>query len=791
MTKVILLNYDDLSPNLWAHSAVNTYYTNHGYSFTNNFITIPVCSPSRSCTFTGKYGHSCGVTENGGPEGSYKAYLSNNNEAHSVFTELASAGKKSALFGKYMNGYEAGGGGHGSWAYPANHVPTGCTEWGGTGDAYNEFDYTMVIKSTGSASTFQSDPEDPDDYLTDKIKRLALDFITRRASDDFLLFLCPTATHVNPGFDPEDPIGKVHYPAAPRDRIKSGGWPDYWPDPEFPLTGDTGPIALTWPDPAGAQWFNRPPSNAPGWFPPDNLNATALEAYRRQHIQRIQQVQSVDDMINAIMALCVTLGIDDEVHLILTTDNGYHLSEHGLPVGKGTPYWYDVRLPLLYVPPGGLAGPVTIDEPVSNVDFMPTILDIFGITAPADMDGKSLLHLTGDRAAIPWRKTALVTYNTPDFPDWDAAYGTGNAPPFYMVTDDTWMWTTYGERGSAVAPPSERAELYDVPGDPWLLENLGPQVDAASLQALQDFAIAYTTTHGAACWAVGLNPLPAISLGDPVEPQETEAALFVDDYRLSDIAILHASSVLDGTPPMRGENEVIPLRIGTDWNDGKVFHEFKGTMHWVTTSPENTDMIQRLFVRPNILTDLTSVKGDDSRRRQIEVRGADVARFGQGNAHVLMDFTDPAGFWEDSNQITQTVDLPDDMNDVISFTDFRGGLAPIRGWVLTIAGTHMFGPIRYADANTEEWFTLPTDVGNDGTIIVDARTNSVTVVNGAGDSVEWIDKVVKAHAGPLLGGLLPKRADGTIQMKITYDHKNSGQGTATLQARRQYYRGCW
>ena len=67
--------------------------------------------------------------------------------------------------------------------------------------------------------------------------------------------------------------------------------------------------------------------------------------------------------------------------MVLTSDNGFHLGQHGLGRGKGTPYDSDVHVPLLVTGPGVVPGSRT--EVVSNIDLASTFEDLAGTASPA------------------------------------------------------------------------------------------------------------------------------------------------------------------------------------------------------------------------------------------------------------------------------------------------------------------------------------------------------------------------------------------------------------------------
>jgi len=77
-----------------------------------------------------------------------------------------------------------------------------------------------------------------------------------------------------------------------------------------------------------------------------------------------------------------------------TADNGFYLGEHGL-AGKWFPHEESIRVPLIVFDPRAehkMRG-LTIEQMVLNIDIAPTILELAGLPAPSQMQGKSLVGL--------------------------------------------------------------------------------------------------------------------------------------------------------------------------------------------------------------------------------------------------------------------------------------------------------------------------------------------------------------------------------------------------------------
>ena len=100
-------------------------------------------------------------------------------------------------------------------------------------------------------------------------------------------------------------------------------------------------------------------------------------------------------------------GLADNTLVIFTTDHGDMVGAHGC-IGKSIFSFYDdlVRIPLLMRLPGRINPGTVVDQPVSQIDFMPTIMDYAGLPIPEGIHGASMRPLVEGREA-PWRDYAF------------------------------------------------------------------------------------------------------------------------------------------------------------------------------------------------------------------------------------------------------------------------------------------------------------------------------------------------------------------------------------------------
>ena len=71
-------------------------------------------------------------------------------------------------------------------------------------------------------------------------------------------------------------------------------------------------------------------------------------------------------------------GVLEQTLIVVTSDHGEGLGEHGLFDHGESLYRTEIRVPLLIVPPSGLQSSAVVDETVSLRDLPATIVDLVG-----------------------------------------------------------------------------------------------------------------------------------------------------------------------------------------------------------------------------------------------------------------------------------------------------------------------------------------------------------------------------------------------------------------------------
>jgi len=99
-------------------------------------------------------------------------------------------------------------------------------------------------------------------------------------------------------------------------------------------------------------------------------------------------VRRVDRAVGEILGALDEAGLTDDTLVVFTTDHGV-----AFPGAKATLYDPGIEIALLMRGPGGFEGGRRVDGLLINNDFLPTVLDVCGVSVPRGVQGKSMLPL--------------------------------------------------------------------------------------------------------------------------------------------------------------------------------------------------------------------------------------------------------------------------------------------------------------------------------------------------------------------------------------------------------------
>jgi arylsulfatase A-like enzyme len=319
-----------------------------GIRFTQALAASPVCAPLRGQMMTGKHsGHaSLRANDGGTPLRAGEA---------TIASALKAKGYATGGFGKW------GAGGRGSSGVPEKH---GFDVFFGYYDQVHAHSYYppyLIRNSEEVPLKGNQGGRHGETYSHYEIIKRALDFIRNNQGQPFFCYLPITPPHGMWDIPENDPAWRHYQEAA---------------------------------------WVKDPEIDQ------DIKNYAAM-------------VSMVDDNLGQVLDLLAELGLSENTIVFFTGDNGgqdyFPSKEH--PRGffgpnvnpttgvefrghKGNLYEGGLRIPFLVKWPGKIKGGQVSDLLFNQVDVFPTLTDLAGAQAPADLDGLSILPtLLGEKAA--------------------------------------------------------------------------------------------------------------------------------------------------------------------------------------------------------------------------------------------------------------------------------------------------------------------------------------------------------------------------------------------------------
>lgn len=381
-----------------------------GTVFERSYCANSICGPSRACILTGKHSHKNGFTDN-------EACVFDGDQP--TFPKmLQTAGYQTALVGK--------------WHLVSR--PQGFDYWEilpGQGNYYNP-DFIQMDGTTRRVPG----------YCTDLVTDKALDWLqnSRDPSRPFVLMCQHKAPHRNwvpaerhyrlfDGQDlpePETLFDTYENRSPTLAKQKMSIAKDFHWGHDMLLHGK--PSDPRFLDGMGNGEYNRMTPEQKAAFDsaygPENeklladlaagrLDDTALTRWKYQRYIKnyLRCIRAVDENVGRVLDYLDASGLAENTVVIYSSDQGFYLGEHG---------WYDKRwifeeslsMPFLIRWPGTVAPGARSKALIQNIDYAPTFLDMAGLPAPSDIQGRSLLPLLKNRGTAPadWRDAVYYAY---------------------------------------------------------------------------------------------------------------------------------------------------------------------------------------------------------------------------------------------------------------------------------------------------------------------------------------------------------------------------------------------
>jgi arylsulfatase A-like enzyme len=436
-----------------------------GALLTNVFAANSICTPSRAAILTGQYSHLNGVT----------VFNRFDSSRMTVARLLQQAGYHTGMVGKWHLGSD----------------PAGFDEWEilpGQGAYRDPLFYTATGEKTYTGR-----------YATEVITDLALEFMKKRPPDKpFFLMMHHKAPH-----RPWQPT-ETYAARFATERIPEPVtfWDSYATrtdalhENQQRVAADltNRDLKLTPPaDLAGdalSKWLGIKPDSVTILRDGKSVTLTG-EALARWKYQRYMQdylatVQSVDDSVGRVLDFLDKSGLARNTMVVYTSDQGFFLGDHGL-FDKRFMYEESIRMPFLVRWPARITPRTKSDALALNIDFAPTFLEVAGLPASPDMQGRSLLSAFRGRPPADWRTSMYYRYyHDPGDHNTRAHYGvrTRTQKLIYFWRKDQW------ELFDLVNDPHELHNLYGEPGQEALTLTLKNELARLKKEARDDDQLA-------------------------------------------------------------------------------------------------------------------------------------------------------------------------------------------------------------------------------------------------------------------------------------------------------------
>lgn len=432
-----------------------------GMRFDRCLVTNSICGPSRATILTGKYSHLNGFYNN--------SNCSFDGSQQTFPKLLQKAGYSTAVIGK--------------WHLVSD--PTGFDHWDilpGQGLYYNP----PMIRNGEELRR--------EGYTTDIITDLSIEWLQNRdKSKPFLLMSqhkaphrewAPALRHL--GWD-NDRV----YPEPPSlfdefvGRSKAVSDHDMGIDRTFTDLDAKLKPAPNLTEAQLKEWnaYYEPRNEA---YQKANLSGKDLVRWRYNRYMHdyLACVKAVDESVGRMMDCLDQEGLTENTIVVFSSDQGFFLGEHG---------WFDkrwifeesLRSPLIVRWPGITPAGAANSRIVSLVDFAQTFLDVAGVTAPEDMQGRSLLPLLRGENLADWRKSLYYHYYEFPVPH--------RVRPHVGVITDRYKLVHYykpdvddWELLDREKDPNEMTNFYDDPAYAQTVKELHSELDRLKIEVHDD-----------------------------------------------------------------------------------------------------------------------------------------------------------------------------------------------------------------------------------------------------------------------------------------------------------------
>jgi arylsulfatase A-like enzyme len=165
----------------------------------------------------------------------------------------------------------------------------------------------------------------------------------------------------------------------------------------------------------------------------------------------------VDSLLGILFDELDQMGLRDRTLIVFSSDHGEAFGEHDGEGHARNVYGEVTQTPLIISFPFRLEPGIVVEARSQNIDLWPTVLELVGLTAPSDVDGRSLVPevVAAAHGELPAEDEGVA------YAQIDMRWARTKKEPLPMVAVNQGRWRLVFRSGSP-----EESELYDKLQDP-------------------------------------------------------------------------------------------------------------------------------------------------------------------------------------------------------------------------------------------------------------------------------------------------------------------------------------
>ena len=401
------------------------------FLFQHPYVTVPICTPDRSTLMTGLYPHTNGCLGNNIPLSSDIPTLA----------ELISPDYRRAYMGKWHLGNEVIG----------QH---GFEQWVSIEDQYRDY--------------YQKD--EYLDTLSDYHHHLIRNgFTPDKDSKGARVFSRPKAAKLPEEFTKATYLGQQASQFIRENKDNPFALYINFLEPHNPYTGpfndmyppeglQTGPQFMEYPEPnASNHHRNRADKYKSGSV--EGISLDTETGWRKVRAQYMALVTLVDKAVKEILSALDDSGAADNTIVVFTSDHGDQMGDHHM-YAKSVFYEDSIKVPLMMRVPWLSDHHREIPGRISQIDLVPTLLDLLGESIPDNLQGESRVPVLKNEADLKtndaffeWNESGNIWRSVVSCEGWKLNLSTTDQCEFYDLNTDPY------EQNNSFDDPDRKADI--------------------------------------------------------------------------------------------------------------------------------------------------------------------------------------------------------------------------------------------------------------------------------------------------------------------------------------------